>query len=219
MNEELEDIKKEFRESADFIQDLAMDFTWIEWGEGSMKISSVPKGWEKIIRDLFECINNYSKFDRCWVKTDLKSRIWNKYCELGRAFFIKIENMFDPYAHIKKRQVAMIFREDRDKAKRTLKYKIQRKLQNFRWDHFVPKIERKYPPTLVIQQIKQKMGGLRVYVSGGDEIMRGMIIMSEHRASNTCEETGRTGKMCAKNGWYRILSNTKAKEMGYRLCK
>jgi hypothetical protein len=35
--------KKDFEQSSKFIQDLAMDFTFVEWGEGSMSISDVPK--------------------------------------------------------------------------------------------------------------------------------------------------------------------------------
>ena len=210
MKQDAENWKNSFEKSDKFIQDLVLDFSWIDWGNGSMEISSVPKGWEKIVLNLFESISEYSKFDTFVPKTDWISRLWNMYCNIGRNIFSKIEQFISPYKNNK-----IIFPAEREKAEKTLRYKIQRVLQNFRWKHFVHRIERKFPPTIKIQQIKQKFAELRIYTSGGDDTMEGMILMAIHLSKKTCEETGKPGRLHIKNGYYRILSKAKAKKLGF----
>ena len=185
--------KKEIENSDKFIQDLFLDFPWVEWGEGSMEISSVPKGWEKIVRNLFECLNTYAKSDRFVPKTDWTSKIWNGFCVFARNLFMRVE-------------------------KRVPK-KIRQGLSGFRWKYLQLSVERKYPPFLYIEQIKQKFD-LRIYTSGGDDVMQGMINMATYMASKTCEVTGNAGVLCVnKRGWYRTLSKAKAKELGFQPVK
>ena len=43
---------------------------------------------------------------------------------------------------------------------------------------------------VVVNQIKEKFGGLRFYYSGGDDVVEGMISMAEAWASKSCEECG-----------------------------
>lgn len=219
MDRETNKWKKDFEDSTNFIQKLAMDYSWIEWGEGSMGISSVPKGWEKIIINLFKCLNAHAKFDRHVPKTDWKSRIWNTYCVVGRKLFIKFERLINPYrSYGKDGKWFTINPELRKKTEKTKRFKIYQALQTFRWNHFHQALERKFPETLYIEQIKQKID-LRIYTSGGDDIMRGMIQMAQYLALKTCEETGNAGGMCMRNGWCRTLSKVKAKELGYTLVK
>ena len=66
------------------------------------------------------------------------------------------------------------------------------------------------PP--VIQQIKQKFGTLRVYMSHVDEEADILIDFAESLASNTCEKCGKPGKLNDK-GWWMVLCegcNTKS---------
>jgi hypothetical protein len=207
-----ENIKRDWDNSDKFIQDLAMDFPLIEWGEGSMSISSVPKGWEGIIRDLFESLNKYSK----WQRHVLKKNPKYYYNKVGHYIFDKLDRLFNPYRFLKKNDQgwAIIYPHDRERVEKSLSYKIQKALRNFKWNHFRNDFDIVYPPALTIQQIKQKFD-LRVYISGGDDMMKGMIAMAEHLASKTCEETGKRGYYCQKRGWYRTLSKAKMKELGF----
>lgn len=215
MDKETEKWKKDFEDSINFIQKLATDYNLIEWGEGSMSISDVPKGWEKIIRNLFECLNAHAKFDRHVPKTDWKSRIWNTYCVVGRKLFIKFERLINPYrSYGKDGKAFIITSEMRKKAEKTTIFKIYQALQTFRCIHFQQAMECKFPETLYIEQIKVKFGDLRIYTSGGDDVMRGMIRIAQYLALKTCEETGNI-----RNGWYRTLSKAKAKELGYSQLK
>lgn len=45
-------------------------------------------------------------------------------------------------------------------------------------------------PQVVVEQIKEKFGGLRFYYNGGDEHVGGMVRMAESWASETCEVCG-----------------------------
>ncbi len=66
--------------------------------------------------------------------------------------------------------------------------------------------ERVYPPTIIIEQIKSKFGGLRFYYSGGDAEISGMIRFAEYLCSKTCEITGGKGRSVTINNWIWTLS-------------
>jgi len=53
-------------------------------------------------------------------------------------------------------------------------------------------------------QVKEKYGGLRVYFSGGDEYVEGLISMAESFSYKVCEVCGGKGKP-NKGGWISTL--------------
>ena len=55
---------------------------------------------------------------------------------------------------------------------------------------------------VVVNQIKEKFGGLRFYYSGGDDTIAGMVRMAEAWADHSCEECGAPGKS-RDGGWIR----------------
>ena len=57
---------------------------------------------------------------------------------------------------------------------------------------------------VVVEQIKEKFGGLRFYYTGGDEKIQGMVRMAEAWADRSCEECGAPGTAGGK-GWIRTL--------------
>jgi hypothetical protein len=56
-------------------------------------------------------------------------------------------------------------------------------------------------------QIKEKFGGLRVYYSGGDDFIRGLVRMAETMSYKTCEVCGNKGKP-NKGGWISTLCDS-----------
>jgi len=52
----------------------------------------------------------------------------------------------------------------------------------------------------VAEQVKEKFGGLRFYMSGGNDEMRGMIQMAESMSFVICEDCGFPGKK-RTGGW------------------
>lgn len=59
-------------------------------------------------------------------------------------------------------------------------------------------------PQVVVEQIKEKFGGLRFYYTGGDDTINGMVRMAERWANHTCEECGKPGKS-RSGGWIKTL--------------
>lgn len=53
-------------------------------------------------------------------------------------------------------------------------------------------------------QVKSKFGSLRVYFSGGDEYVRGLVSMAEAISYHTCEVCGNKGE-ANKKGWIKVL--------------
>ena len=59
-------------------------------------------------------------------------------------------------------------------------------------------------PQVVVEQIKEKFGGLRFYYQGGDDNVHGMVRMAESWAANCCEDCCAPGKR-RDGGWIRTL--------------
>jgi hypothetical protein len=57
---------------------------------------------------------------------------------------------------------------------------------------------------VVVEQIKEKFGGLRFYYTGGDDQISGMVRMAESWADRHCEECGKPGRQ-REGGWIRTL--------------
>ena len=71
-------------------------------------------------------------------------------------------------------------------------------------------------PQVVVEQIKEKFGGLRFYYQGGDEQVHGMVRMAEAWADVACEECGAFGKR-RSGGWIRTLCDQHEAEHQERL--
>jgi hypothetical protein len=71
-------------------------------------------------------------------------------------------------------------------------------------------------PQVVVEQIKEKFGGLRFYYQGGDEQVHGMVRMAEAWAANCCEECCAPGKR-RNGGWIRTLCDHHEAEHQERL--
>lgn len=71
-------------------------------------------------------------------------------------------------------------------------------------------------PDLRYEQIKQKWGELRIYVSGATPEARDLITAAELRSRTVCEECGQPGSPCQRRGWYRALCTVHADVYGAR---
>jgi len=57
---------------------------------------------------------------------------------------------------------------------------------------------------VVVEQIKEKFGGLRFYYQGGDDYISGLDALAESWAAVTCEKCGSPGSLRV-DGWLRTL--------------
>jgi len=65
------------------------------------------------------------------------------------------------------------------------------------------KAELEYSP-VKFDQIKEKYGGLRIYFTGGDDYIDGIVSMAEEYSYKVCEVCGNSGKP-NKGGWITTL--------------
>lgn len=140
-------------------------------------------GWYNIIDAL--CVNIQSHIDN-----QRKNRI--SALKFNRALQKAIDGDHDALCHY--------FRID--KLSDWLIKSIEEK--NFR---DVPKKTRQ----VVVSQVKEKFGGLRFYVDGGDDVVYGMISMAESMSYRTCEVCGNPGKANSE-GWITTLCETHRNE-------
>lgn len=70
-------------------------------------------------------------------------------------------------------------------------------------------------PQVVVEQIKEKFGGLRFYYQGGDLHIGGMVRMAEAWAEHSCETCGAPGTSGGK-GWIKTLCPTHRAEADAR---
>ena len=69
---------------------------------------------------------------------------------------------------------------------------------------------------VVVDQVKEKFGGLRFYYHGGDDVVDGMVRMAESWAAYTCEECGDPGHR-RDGGWVRTLCDKHEDEYQKRM--
>jgi hypothetical protein len=70
------------------------------------------------------------------------------------------------------------------------------------------------PNPVIIGQIKEKFASLRVYYSGGDDRVRGMVWLAENICGTTCQSSGsRNGVYTNISGWVSILDPKVAKKI------
>ena len=62
---------------------------------------------------------------------------------------------------------------------------------------------------VVAAQVKEKFGGLRFYINGGDDFVEGAIALAESLSLRTCEECGAPGSR-RSGGWIRTLCDSHA---------
>lgn len=68
----------------------------------------------------------------------------------------------------------------------------------------VQKVNPEYPQPEFVQ-IKEKFGGLRAYINGGDDVIFSIIAFAEQMSDRTCDVCGNVGKNRSFGGWYVTL--------------
>ena len=76
--------------------------------------------------------------------------------------------------------------------------------------------QKQFVPQVVVEQIKEKFGGLRFYYTGGDATVAGMVHMAEEWATNSCETCGAPGKK-REGGWIKTLCDHHEAERQQRI--
>lgn len=89
-------------------------------------------------------------------------------------------------------------------------WKIKQHEDNIKWHREY--LEKKNPEKLESEpeyfpvkfdQVKEKYGGLRIYFSGGDDYINGLVSMAEAISYSVCEICGNKGE-ANKSGWISV---------------
>jgi hypothetical protein len=182
-----------------------------------------PKGWMSIVDSLFGCIDDY-------IQNYVHSKVNPKYAKLlafRRWYWNHVKtpifNLINPYSDFQKRlpkgaKFASPSQAELLKIRASWKNKLRLAISFIDRKFFDKKdmyISYKTPP-VTIDQYKEKWATLRVYHSGGDDVVDGMIRYAEYLSTITCQETGKAGQMYKKGNWYARLSKSRAKMHGYK---
>lgn len=68
-------------------------------------------------------------------------------------------------------------------------------------DHYFTHKYKGVPEGFQIVQIKEKFGGLRFYVDGGDDVIHELISFTENLCDRTCEFCGSNQNIMRSKGW------------------
>lgn len=78
---------------------------------------------------------------------------------------------------------------------------------------FIQQYSRENALDVVIRQVKEKFGGLRIYFRGGDEIVEIATDIAELVSSVICERCGCRGKLNEEEGWLRVRCEKQCDEL------
>jgi len=67
-------------------------------------------------------------------------------------------------------------------------------------------------PPIMIDQIKEKFGGLSFYYTGGNETTRGMVFAAQALSRRICEKCGSMKNIGTTKGWIKVLCQDCAKD-------
>lgn len=150
----------------------------------------IGEGWYHIIETLIGKIDHYTKWRRNMRANDLRlARAKAKGREAVKKFVTK------------GKEIPSFYEEQR----------IDEIMENDQ--RTTPKVE-----WIVIDQIKEKFGGLRFYYHGGDDHIYGLVNMAEVWADHSCEKCGNKGQL-RSGGWIRTLCDVHEAEHQQQISK
>jgi len=65
--------------------------------------------------------------------------------------------------------------------------------------------DNQFPTDVYVEQVKEKYGGLRFYIRGGDDRIHGMISLAESLSYEICERCGSMNNVSQTDGWIKTL--------------
>lgn len=196
-----------------WLEELVQKYPGVQPGRDFYEISGVPDGWKPLIETLVENISWHIKSPyKSKVNDTTLRRLALRWNDFVRAVGNKIAEPWYPYSSA---NVSGGLNKSVDhKFYRTLmKLKSKLCINMVRWH--VPY----YPAPVILDQIKEKFGTLRFYVTNEDDTIKGMIYLAEALSEKTCQGTGKPGSLHRKGGWYSTLSSAQAKKLGYTKVK
>jgi hypothetical protein len=152
--------------------------------------NNCPKGWENIVDHLCGAFVDYTTYTSRTIKNPNR-KFMHFVKDLMYKCNVNINTQKNPNNIFYKKVKQLI------RLIQLLVYKQQL--------YIVTK-----PPVIKILQYKEKFGCLRMYISGGDETVEGMIKFAEYLSQKTCQCTGEPGSLVKIGSWSAVLSPEQA---------
>lgn len=73
------------------------------------------------------------------------------------------------------------------------------------WYELIDNLFENLSEGIILLQVKEKFGGLRVYYAGGTKEDNKLIMEAESKSVKICETCGKTGELHNNGGWYSVL--------------
>lgn len=183
-----------------------------------------PAGWEPIVKKTIDHIAYYQKMNNYEL---VKTKFDNHpiYTVIYR-YLGKLQQYFSCFTKYKKaHNLTRNFLSSDESNQSKLEFPITHKINQWILNQ-KSKISRNYPlyervdnHPITILQIKEKLGTLRIYTSGGNSTyLDGVIGLAESLCASTCEITGTPGVLCVKKGWLKTLCEEERIKLGYEKC-
>ena len=172
-----------------------------------------PKGWETLVDNLFDSIDQYIKHTtKTEENPDKKIKTW-VHKNIWRKIHARLDIIFNPYKRVD--YTVRQTEEQKQKMNKSFAMKVRRIAMTIQaW--FISEMYIYVKPRQVkVAQYKEKFGTLRVYIDSGDKTINGMIYFAEYLSSKTCQDSGEAGNMCRRGGWYATLAPSEAEKQGY----
>ena len=67
-------------------------------------------------------------------------------------------------------------------------------------------------PQVIVDQVKEKLGTLRFYYTGGNDLIHGMVWFAESMSGRICDKCGEPGTRQSDNGWVYTVCKSHSKE-------
>jgi hypothetical protein len=79
------------------------------------------------------------------------------------------------------------------------------------WKPIMRDLQAKSEPDVVLTQVKEKFGTLRIYYNGGSEAFAQAVNEAERASANVCEDCGQPGSTRDVGGWLRTVCDNHVK--------
>lgn len=154
--------------------------------------ASAPEGWHAIIDELCGCIHNHV-YGTSRSELEVHNKLYYFWKFLSKA--VTKVHLFIILKLFKKLNTAK-FNAPWSAISKKFNYIA----------HKYAKYISKRPPEVKIDQIKEKFGDLRFYITGGDSEVNGMISFAEYLCRRTCEVSGEKGELHVRGSWFKTLA-------------
>mgnify|MGYP006921304027 CR=1 FL=1 len=105
--------------------------------------------------------------------------------KLENKLFIKYPHLFPNGRKVDERKSLMLFGMEHDDGWFNLLDNTLGCIQNY--------VDNNKKDQPVVLQVKEKYGGIRIYLSPQDDMINGMIWLAEYISNHTCEQCGKSG--------------------------